>query len=193
MYPQEYSRHLRPAPEQDEDVQPFHRQVNETEHAFRAFEIYAELGFSRTLEKTALRVYGDRWEGQLRHVERWADDFRWKERAQALDVFIEKHHTDYEDQQRRRSRYKVAKALPDITDVAVEGALGRRKIDRTQGALIMNLMKDDRAGKGDINIHIEAPPLPKEVAGQIDAEDAQVLESDSLHAEADKLRPTFDS
>ena len=199
MQPTYYRR--KPAkrqPEFEDTSHPWDKMPDESEHAHKAFRIFADLGYARDLSKVAMRVYGDKWESHIRFVEGWYDAHRWEERARLFDDFIEKHHEDFKESQKKRAAHKIAEAIPDITEVAIDGAMGKRRIERTQGTLIMNLM--DRGGPSkqesaktqqNIHLNIEAPPLPDQVRKQnaIDLDDA---EYEDMDAEAEKLRPSFE-
>lgn len=198
MHPAIYT-HKEKDPEENYELthRPWHRRDKETEKAYQAFEVFAELGYTRNLERTALKIYGEEhWETNFRFIEKWHREHSWEMRAVEFDRFMQKNLPDFEEEKERQSRYKIAKAMPDITETAIDGALGRKKVDRTQGALIMNLLdrggpakKQNQKGDTNINLQIEAPKLPAEVTNQFEevpeAEDAH----ESLAKEADALKP----
>ena len=165
-------------PGYEETSQPWDRLPTETELAYEAFKIYRQMGFSRDATKTAIRVYGSTWETNLRFVEQWIETHEWEKRSVLYDQFVRKHKDEIIEEQADRARMKFAEALPELADVTIDIALGKKKGDRVQGAMIRESF--DRGGlpktqpapaQTNINFQIIAPDLPKEVLADFEVED----------------------
>lgn len=100
------------------------RLPEETDKAFKAFEIYLNLGHKRTIAE-ACRIYrgnpsARRADGRF---ELWARDYNWRERSRDYDAYLselalrrdeEAHVAAYEDF--RRSQEGIAKEATDAVE-----------------------------------------------------------------------------
>lgn len=183
-------------PAYSDSAQPWDKLDRESDQAFGAFRVYRELGFSRDLEKVAMRLYGEAWESNFRFVEEWHRDFEWNKRAALWDAHWDSHHDKIKDKARQDAEMRYIESLPDIQDIQIDIALGKKKGDRTQGVLI-NRIIDQMVPKPqqkpqDVNVWnnvaLMAPELPGDVKrGLLDrAEDAKF---EDVEDQAQKLIP----
>lgn len=180
----------------EDTAQPWHQKRDESDKAYEAFKIYMGLGYSRNVEKVAMRVYSEDWEANIRHVAVWSERWQWEKRAVAYDAYVDDHAEQHIRHKARYAKMKFADAMPDIADTAINIALGRSKGDRVQGNMLNTIM--DRGGlpkeqpgknQNQFNFNIVAPELPETVDEQFESGDP-----DSLEAEAKALIPdSFDT
>ena len=175
----------KPKLEEKETKLPWHKAEAETDTAFKAFDIFRMIGFSRTLEHVAKKMYGDQWEGQLRHIEKWYEQHDWQERADKFDAFVQQHDEEYIAQQVRSTRVRFAENLPDVGMKVVDSALGDYNVSREQQQAQFRIMDSIGPAKqqpqtniynSNTNMNIQAPSMPKEVKKSFDAEDADFEE-----------------
>jgi len=171
-----------PKPEYEQTNNAWDKLPEESDQAYQAFLVYRNTEIGRTLERVAERLYGDKWQGNLRFVEDWYKQFAWERRALAYDVFIQDNEDQILEKATRKARMQMADALPDITDKVLKGALGKEKVTREQTNLMLTVL--DRVGpekrqpsKNEVNIlnqmQIMAPELPKEITGGFNIEEAE--------------------
>lgn len=178
-----------------ETSQPWDQLPNETDSAFSAFEAYKRIGFSRTFEKVAVRMYGEHASKHLHQIEEWADLYNWGARAKSYDAYIRQHENEIIDKQVRHSKMVIAERLGEITDAGIDIALGKKKANKDQVKMIEGMqdragLSKQKAAENTTNIlnqiEVTAPSLPDEVQGQYDAEDADFEE---IEEEAANLIP----
>ena len=182
--------------EYSDTAQPWDKLADESDQAFEAFRVYRELGFSRDLEKVAMRIYRESWESNFRFIEEWHKQFDWEKRAALWDAHWDSHHEKIKEKARKDAEMRYIESLADIQDVQIDIALGKKKGDRTQGVMINRIVDQvvpkPQTKPQDVNIWnnvaLLAPELPDEVKrGLLDkAEDADFEE---IESQAQKLIP----
>lgn len=74
---------------------PWERQEGETSNNYAAFVTYRDMGIRRTLRKAAIRFYEipeneyDPRGGKIRTLEKWSAQYRWVQRAELYDDFMQ--------------------------------------------------------------------------------------------------------
>lgn len=194
-YSQRKSRKERSV-EKSEEPQPWDQLSNESDQAYEAFCVYRNLGFSRSLEKTAMRVYNTDWEANIRFVEEWAKKFDWEKRSHLWDAHWDQYHDRIKRKAQQDAEARYIDSLPDIQEEQINIALGKKQGDRTQGVMI-NRIVDQVVPKPqqkpqDVNIWnnvaLVAPELPKEVKSGL-LSDEEEIDPEKLNTEAQKLIP----
>lgn len=79
-------------------AEPWERQPGETSRAYAAFSVYRDLGPQRSLAK-ALAAAAKK-PSNRRHWQRWAAKYRWVERAQAYDDYLDRLAREKAEQER---------------------------------------------------------------------------------------------
>lgn len=180
--------------------QPWDKLPQESDAAHEAFTVYRQMGFSRDVEKVALCLYADAWESNLHFVEDWFKRFGWEHRAAKWDAYQDEYHDKIKDRARKDVEMRFVEALPDVAETQIEIALGKKKGDRVQGAMI-NRVLDQVVPKpqqkpSEVNIWnrvaLTAPPLPTEVKqgmlSSADEIDYEELEEKSAGLIPDQLK-----
>lgn len=176
----------KPKVEQAETNMPWHKLADETETAFQAFDIFRMIGFTRTLEQVARHMYGDdKWEANMRHVEKWYHDHNWQDRAEKFDHFVSQQDEEFVADQTRRTRVKFAENLPAIGEQTIQAALGHinpTKQQQNAGFRIMDAIGPAKQQpqtniyNANTNVNVQAPKLPEEVEQHFEAEEAEFEE-----------------
>jgi len=79
------------------------RRDDETSKAYKAFEIYRNMGRNRSIRKTHDEVYGE-GAGNIRFVHHWSSKYDWVDRATAFDDHLE-------EKRRKKHEAEMTKGL----------------------------------------------------------------------------------
>lgn len=97
-----------------ENIRPWEQQEGETPRAFGGFQVYKDLGPSRSLNATAESLFGKKKaKTQLRTVSRWSSQWRWVDRARAWDRFATRQQNQANLKERRRQGREAAQWQAD--------------------------------------------------------------------------------
>ena len=139
------------------------RQKNESSKAYAAFCVYRDLGPERSLDKALSEA--NKKPTNRRHWSRWMEKYRWYERAQAYDDYIE-----------RKKRKEKEKAILEMADrhVKLSKAFQQRLAQRLQQIDPSELSPSDMAKWLDVATKLErlsiGEPIEigkQEVQGQV--------------------------
>ncbi len=92
-----------------DNIQPWEQQEGETPRAFGGFQVYKDLGPSRSLNAVAEDLFGKKKaKTQVRTVSRWSSKWRWVERARAWDRYATRQANQASLKERRRQGKQAA-------------------------------------------------------------------------------------
>lgn len=121
------------------------REPGEGDKAFECFKIYRDMP-GRSLQKVAERVYGERWESNLRTLKRWSARFDWRDRVaahEARDAMIARDAVERHLREGAEDRARREAAILEESLELREQALAQAKL-----MLRSPLYEQKRLGEG---------------------------------------------
>ena len=106
---------------EDPRRKPWERLPNEPDKQFRAFTLYRDLGYGRTLGQ-AYRRYSNKPEAPNAPTWfcRWAADWNWRERVESYDRYIDRAKVESQREAYAKQYHERGKTLADLELDAIE-------------------------------------------------------------------------
>jgi hypothetical protein len=167
------------------DTKPWERRDDESATAYRAFEIYRDMGVSRSLVKAWARYADEKGLNGVRDrpvtaFAKWSVGNEWVARADAFDRHESTARLAIREQIRDETRKVLLDAAPGVARRLIEVALGMQQAQSHEVKAAQEVL--DRAGITvikDVNLAIADKPASvdrwQEILSGIDGLDAREL------------------